>query len=479
MLKIRARSIKAAAIVAIGFLFAGMTATAASAHTGDLHASAVCQADGTYLVTYTLDIDRAAGKTGSTMWKVGTTTFTGGTPTSNFGLVLGPVTSTGNGTITLGTTTLPGDSTKAPWAYAFTTWSDDFKLGSDGGDIALDGNCVSSQPEDKVEPGNWQDGQYECGATEVAITREIWTTTYKLNEQTGTWEAQAPVLTKTETSTRPLTPLEQAANACDIDVTPIAPTVASICGPDNDTVTLPTATGVTYTSTGWDNNSITITATEQDGYTLSGQTSWTFTDAATICPIELTSATPPEPTVVPICGPDNDTVTLPTATGVTYTSTGWDNNSITITAAAQDGYTVSGTSSWTFTDEANLCPIELIDEKALTSVPTVVPICGPNNDTVTLPTTGGVVYTASSWLGGQVTVTAAAADEDADLVGDSSWTFTDTPVVACPDEEPAFSFVPSAELAQTGTTSTTLGLAALAMLLLTGGTVMVSRKVHG
>jgi len=128
MLKIRARSIKAAAIVAIGFLFAGMTATAASAHTGDLHASAVCQADGTYLVTYTLDIDRAAGKTGSTMWKVGTTTFTGGTPTSNFGLVLGPVTSTGNGTITLGTTTLPGDSTKAPWAYAFTTWSDTSNL---------------------------------------------------------------------------------------------------------------------------------------------------------------------------------------------------------------------------------------------------------------------------------------------------------------------------------------------------------------
>ena len=179
-----------------------------------------------------------------------------------------------------------------------------------------------------------------------------------------------------------------------------------------------------------------------------------------------------------MCGPDNDTVALPTKTGVTYTSTGWDNNSVTITATAQEGYTISGTSSWTFTDEASLCPIELIDEKAITTVPTVVPICGPNNDTVTLPDTEGVIYTASSWLGGQLTVTAAAADESTDLVGDSSWTFTDTPVTACPDEEPAFSYVPSAELAQTGTSSTTLGLAALAMLLLTGGTVLVTRKMR-
>jgi hypothetical protein len=130
---------------------AGVTtvvSTAASAHTGDLNATAVCQSDGTYLVTYKLTTANTQ-LTGTTYWKIGTTTFEG-TPTSNAGLTNGPISTTGSTTVTLGTTTLPGNSTKAPWAYAYTTWSDHYKVGSDGGDITLDGKC--KPPSTNVTP---------------------------------------------------------------------------------------------------------------------------------------------------------------------------------------------------------------------------------------------------------------------------------------------------------------------------------------
>ena len=196
------------------------------------------------------------------------------------------------------------------------------------------------------------------------------------------------------------------------------------------------------------------------------------------CVVELTEATPAAPTVAPICGPQNDVVTIVPTTGVVYTDKGWDGSSHTITAAAAEGYTLTGQASWTFVDEAVACPIEITDTAVTPEPPTVVAKCLPNNDTVTLPTTVGVVYTAGEWFDGKLTVTAAAA-EGYTLIGDeTSWTFTDVPSAACPDEEPVFSYVPSAQLAQTGTSDGTLGLAVLAMLLISTGAVLVSRKVR-
>ena len=126
---------------------------------------------------------------------------------------------------------------------------------------------------------------------------------------------------------------------------------------------------------------------------------------------------------------------------------------------------------------ANVCPVEITDTAVTPEPPTVVAKCLPNNDTVTLPATVGVIYTAGEWFGGKLTVTAAAA-EGYTLIGDATWIFTDVPSAACPDEPPAFSFVPTAQLAQTGTSDGTLGLAVLAMLLISTGAVLVSRKVR-
>jgi len=140
MLKKVLASVSALAL-ALGMI--ALVAGPASAHTGDLSATAVCQTDGTYKVTYTLTIS-ATSLPGSTKWSIGTTSFAH-TPTSNSDLPgtvqPGTVASTGAGAYVLGTKTLPGSSTQAPWAYAFTTWTDGVTKGSDGGDISLAGNC--------------------------------------------------------------------------------------------------------------------------------------------------------------------------------------------------------------------------------------------------------------------------------------------------------------------------------------------------
>ncbi len=73
------------------------------------------------------------------------------------------------------------------------------------------------------------------------------------------------------------------------------------------------------------------------------------------CFVPPTHVTPADPTVAPVCGPNNDTVTLPTQTGVTYTSTGWVNGQLTVTATAKDGFVLDGTHSWTFTDANTSC----------------------------------------------------------------------------------------------------------------------------
>lgn len=126
-----------------------VTAAPASAHTGDLNVSYTCDTTtGEYVGTAELTISQT-GLAGVTNWKVGTTNFEG-TPSSNNGLS-GAIPSTGAGKITLGTFRLPGDTkTKGPWVYAFTTWSDGFKKGSDGQSYEnLKGNCkVPEIPKD-------------------------------------------------------------------------------------------------------------------------------------------------------------------------------------------------------------------------------------------------------------------------------------------------------------------------------------------
>ncbi len=258
------------------------------------------------------------------------------------------------------------------------------------------------------------------------------------------------------------------------ETTPTAPTVDPICGANNDAVTVPTTEGITYSDTGWVEGERTIMATADEGYVLTeGQSSWTFTDDATACPIEITgvSVTVADP---PICGPNNDTVNIPEVEGLTFDDTGWVDNERTVTAIADEGYVLNdeAKSSWTFYDEATACPVTTV-------APTVVAICLPDNDTVTIPEFDGVVYTDSSWVDGERTITAAAAEGYALTEGSvTSWTFTDVPAATCPDEPPAFSYTPTGELAYTGVSTGTNGLTALAIFLMASGTALVGLRVR-
>ncbi|MFF2275105.1 hypothetical protein ACFVTR_04430, partial [Agromyces sp. NPDC058126] len=145
----------AAAVAALA-LGAGLAvvgiAAPASAHTGDLKASAVCNVEtGEYDVTYTLKLSNVPdGKTGTTMWEVGTSKFED-TPTSADGMDRGPLTSKGNTTLELGTESLPGDTVgNGPWVYAFTSWDKNNKKGSDGRIEGLKGDCGNETTVKKI-----------------------------------------------------------------------------------------------------------------------------------------------------------------------------------------------------------------------------------------------------------------------------------------------------------------------------------------
>ena len=146
---------------------------------------------------------------------------------------------------------------------------------------------------------------------------------------------------------------KDSGDLCPIEVTAVAAVAdPQVCGPNNDVINVPTTEGVTYTDTGWNGGTRTITAAAKTGYVLVGTKSWTFTDEAVACPIDKTDAdvTATAPTVAPVCLPDNDTVTIPEVTGVIYHDTGWVDGERTITATAATGYKLIGDHSWTFTD---------------------------------------------------------------------------------------------------------------------------------
>lgn len=260
----------------------GLAATPAQAHTGDLNATAVCQDDGTYLVTYKLTVSNT-NLNGSTMWRIGDTSFDG-TPTSNTGMDRGPVATTGAGTYVLGTQVIPGNRTKANWAYAFTTWTDGYAKGSDGGDISLNGKCKPKDVPVQAQAPTSQDETCKAGGTITIPAVEG--VQYKIdgtNKAAGTYAASAgshtvtavakPGYTLTGTTSWDLT--IGAKGDCTTHVTPVKPTLTPGTCTVNGSVDAPATDAYTWTVTG-PQTARKYTAVAKQGYTLDGQTSWTF-----------------------------------------------------------------------------------------------------------------------------------------------------------------------------------------------------------
>ena len=116
--------------------------------------------------------------------------------------------------------------------------------------------------------------------------------------------------------------------------------------------TTPSITGVTYSpvsGTATPGQTVTVTATAQTGYQLTGTTSWThtFPIAGAPDPVEVTATAP---TWTDDTDNGGGTWSTPTITGVTYSpasGTATAGQSVTVTATANSGYTLTGTSSWT------------------------------------------------------------------------------------------------------------------------------------
>ncbi len=103
------------------------------------------------------------------------------------------------------------------------------------------------------------------------------------------------------------------------------------------------------TSTGDYSLSTTLAETSQVTATMAGGPS-SLPARASMRVTLLQSVTPKAPTRTVVPGPNNDTISLPSQTGVVYATSAWASNRLTVSAKAAAGYQLSGTTSWTFVD---------------------------------------------------------------------------------------------------------------------------------
>jgi hypothetical protein len=227
------------------------------------------------------------------------------------------------------------------------------------------------------------------------------------------------------------------AQAAKTLVTPAATTFADPYGSQDDEYTVPSTLGVEYrvggvvTGAGTfpGTGTVTVTAVAEEGYEISGTSSWshTFTD--------VQPATAVAPTQHDTYGTADDTFTVPAVTGVEYQVDGVPVvhgthpgvGTVVVTASAATGYVLTdGPTSWelAFTD------ITLVSAQA----PTQVDGYGTDGDTFTVPTTTGVTYqvdgadvAAGPHPGTGTVVVTAVAQPGYELTGPTSFSlpFTD------------------------------------------------------
>lgn len=166
-------------VLALSLGMIALVAGPASAHTGDLNVTAVCNANtGQYDLTATLTIAKTT-EDGTTYWKSGTSNFEGTPGPSTPQFANGPVLSTHNpGTITLGTIHLPGSTTGlGPWFYAETVFTgDNYFVGSDGQLInRLDGTCGDTPDSKKITFCHYDGSNNNGGSGKYSgITTSLW-----------------------------------------------------------------------------------------------------------------------------------------------------------------------------------------------------------------------------------------------------------------------------------------------------------------
>ena len=236
-------------------------------------------------------------------------------------------------------------------------------------------------------------------------------------------------------------------------VTAAAPTFTDRSGTAQDTVTIPTSTGVLYRvgtvlrdpGVYQTSGTVTVTAAPAAGYAIDGATSWTHDFSDVVTPD--TEVTPAAPTFTDPPGVVSDTYTIPATAGVTYQVGGATaaagtypgSGTVTVTAVPQAGYAIVGTSSWTHVFSTARTVVSA-------TPPGFTDVDGAAGDKYTIPSKTGVTYqvggatkTAGDHPGsGTVTVTAVAASDAYQLTGTASWSFTFDPLAYITPAAPTF-----------------------------------------
>jgi hypothetical protein len=229
----------------------------------------------------------------------------------------------------------------------------------------------------------------------------------------------------------------------DVTVTATAPSAtAPTCSADGALV-IPTVTGVTYKSTpsGTGPNTYTIKAEANEGYTLSGTHSWTITVLPKLTGERcLTKVEPIAPTLtVSSCDGPSSTVpdgsiAIPEQNGVDFYVDGAkivystipiaQGTSRTVTAVAQDGYALTGTTSWTFSNPSLSCLVTVTPVDPTVVLSTLCQVEG----SYTIPETTGIDYLldgtpiAAGTYPGPKTGTITAVAQDGYILSTSSTT---------------------------------------------------------
>jgi hypothetical protein len=463
----------------VGLVGTVVLAGPASAHDNTMNTpTTVCDsATGTYTVTYTGAGDYDLP---STVTVVSGSVKPAGTTVAPSSLTVQPVKVKGGGysdPFTFVQTGIPGTAKSASISIN-EVWTDGVHVGASATATNLKGDCTTSSTpaapsfsDDVCQNYAPAGGTYTIPATTGVL--------YKINGNTvaaGTYPAtdgSSVTITAvakpgyTLSGTASWTHEFKATPSCTTQVQPVAPSFTNdVChnyAPAGATYTIPATTGVLYKINGstvdagtypaTDGSSVTITAVAKPGYTLTGTT--TFTHEFSSVPTCTTTVEPTSPTFTDdVCTtgfvPAGATYTIPATTGVIYQIDGktvaagtypaTDGTTVTVTTEAAEGYTLSGTTTFTHAfAKVPTCTTSAVvsDPKFTDDVCTNGAAAGAS---YTIPTSTGVVYTVngktaaagtySATDGSTVTVTAAAA-AGYTLTGTTSFTHTFTKIAAC------------------------------------------------
>ncbi len=219
-----------------------------------------------------------------------------------------------------------------------------------------------------------------------------------------------------------------------INAAAITITQTLVCKGNNDILTAAPVDHVTFSMGTWSNNSRTVTATIDAGYSWSDGTkgltkTYTFTDKNTECVITKIP-TPATPGVIDLCNVDAVTSNIRWDVPPTDAQFSWTvqaDGHLVVTILTPDTTFNDGTTTHDYgvvaADSGIVC--------ATTTAPTASDKCGLVNDTYMIPAVTGIEYrvagtavTAGSHSTGRalsVTIT-AVAKTGYELKGDASWT---------------------------------------------------------